>query len=209
MANIHRHRCVYCGASAQSRDHVPPKAWFAREVSIQIRVPSCNACNLGRSMRDEEFRVILGLLVGLKTPTQRRLWKRARRTLDHSPKLRRQFALNVIRDDSTGQAGVSVPKIVIDDALTRVVRGLHWHHYKEAINQSTAMEVWQITRDGYEATRNMLLTDLNSGHVGFDQFQYLHGRVIDRPKTSLWLLALYRRIYFSVMTGYPREGTSE
>ena len=133
MTSIHRHVCVYCGAVAESRDHVPPKAWFAREARTLIRVPACNTCNHGRSAADEEFRIALSLLAGLKTPTLRKLWKKSLKTLRHAPRIQRKFASGVFKDQATGRSGINLPRRMFDDAMTRIVRGLHWYHYRELV----------------------------------------------------------------------------
>lgn len=205
MTSIHRHVCVYCGAVAESRDHVPPKAWFAREARTLIRVPACNTCNHGRSAADEEFRIALSLLAGLKTPTLRKLWKKSLKTLRHAPRIQRKFASGVFKDQATGRSGINLPRRMFDDAMTRIVRGLHWYHYRELVPIDAPIEVWHLSRSGFEEARNSLVMDLRSDHVGHDQFAYMHGRPIDKPELSLWLLCFYRNVFFSVVTGYDSE----
>jgi len=202
LASLRNHICVYCGAAAQSRDHVPPKAWFARDVRTRIRVPSCNACNHGRSKTDDEFRVILGFLAGVKTPTQRELWRKASKTLRHSPGLRTRFLTQVFTDEKTGQSGIALSRSKVDDAMARVVKGLHWHHHKEMVDLFASVQVWHLKSDSYAEIRNTLVLDLRSDHVGHDQFEYMHGRPIDKPSVSLWLLAFYRSAFFAVVTGH-------
>lgn len=142
LASLRNHRCAYCGNTAVSRDHVPPKAWFAREVRTRIRVPSCELCNNGQSKEDDEFRIILGLLAGVKTPTQKKLWRKANKTLSRSPQLRAELVNSMFTDEKTGQSGVSFPRQKFDRAMARIVRGLHWHHYREMISPLAPIKVW-------------------------------------------------------------------
>lgn len=53
--------CYICGQPATSRDHVPPKSMFPKAVDMGgvdyrtnlLTVPSCAACNEGRSDDDQ------------------------------------------------------------------------------------------------------------------------------------------------------------
>jgi hypothetical protein len=52
--------CVYCGAAANTRDHVPPKTLLEEPRPINLRiVPSCISCNAGWSLDEEYVAVIL------------------------------------------------------------------------------------------------------------------------------------------------------
>ncbi|GEM_PF-1800434 len=52
--------CVYCGAAANTRDHVPPKALLEEPRPINLRtVPACGSCNEGWSLDEEYMAVVL------------------------------------------------------------------------------------------------------------------------------------------------------
>jgi len=52
--------CVYCGATANTRDHVPPKALLEEPRPINLRtVPACDSCNAGWSLDEEYMAVVL------------------------------------------------------------------------------------------------------------------------------------------------------
>lgn len=47
--------CAYCGLKAVTRDHIPPKALFARpRPNRLITVPSCKECN-AQALTDDEY----------------------------------------------------------------------------------------------------------------------------------------------------------
>lgn len=188
---------------AVSRDHVPPKAWFARPVARQIRVPSCNACNNGRSADDARFRVALGLFAGIRTPTLRKLWRKAVRTLDHSPAMRRYFQSQVFHDQAAGRTGIALPKELFDAQLFRVVRGLYWHHYRAPLPAEVEMRAYRIETSTIDHFKHGMSKELTASHIGFDQFTYSHGRAADKPDASLWLFSFYRRLHFGVVVGVP------
>ncbi|RJP94847.1 MAG: hypothetical protein C4518_02465 [Desulfobacteraceae bacterium] len=53
--------CIYCGGKeATTRDHVPPKSFFAKpRPSNLITVPSCNDCNCEYGKDDERIRNLI------------------------------------------------------------------------------------------------------------------------------------------------------
>lgn len=55
-----QHLCVYCGATASTRDHAPPKAILEEPYPPNLRtVPSCRSCNAGWSLDEEYLAVVL------------------------------------------------------------------------------------------------------------------------------------------------------
>src|SRR5205823_1100030 len=50
-------QCVYCGALATTRDHVPPANLFFTKPCNLITVPSCERCNRDASPDDENLRL--------------------------------------------------------------------------------------------------------------------------------------------------------
>lgn len=53
-------KCVFCGATAKTRDHVPPKCIFPDDRRINLRtVPACEICNSKTKKDDEYFRMVL------------------------------------------------------------------------------------------------------------------------------------------------------
>src|SRR5271169_6826938 len=52
--------CYLCGALATTRDHIPPLGLFPEpRPSNLVTVPACLACNRGRSLDDEYFRLMV------------------------------------------------------------------------------------------------------------------------------------------------------
>ena len=58
---LSRSYCIYCGALATTRDHVPPKVLLDQPFPPNLRtVPSCGPCNNGASLDEQYFLVLLG-----------------------------------------------------------------------------------------------------------------------------------------------------
>lgn len=54
--------CIYCGARAETRDHVPAKLLLRRPFPENYRtVPSCRTCNEGFSLDEEYLRLLIGI----------------------------------------------------------------------------------------------------------------------------------------------------
>lgn len=70
--NIRGKRCVYCGKSSSTKDHVPPKLLLEKpytEIDNWLTIPSCLTCNRNYS-NDEEY--FLNVLVEISSnPTLR------------------------------------------------------------------------------------------------------------------------------------------
>jgi hypothetical protein len=123
--------CVLCGKrKATTREHVPPRAIFAKpRPSDLITVPSCFKCNNESSITDESFKVHLGLHV----------WndEQALRTLNHNTKLRAEVASkmklakivdagnNILDEVPLGLWDNEAHSITIE----KCIRGLYFHHY--------------------------------------------------------------------------------
>ena len=57
-----RKPCIYCGKGADTRDHIPPKSFFAvPRPSDLITVPSCTACNHRFQLDDDYAQTVLVL----------------------------------------------------------------------------------------------------------------------------------------------------
>jgi len=53
-------KCIYCGNDANTKDHIPPRNIFPKNIRQKlISVPSCLACNRGSSADDEFFRMFV------------------------------------------------------------------------------------------------------------------------------------------------------
>ena len=56
--------CLYCGSTADTKDHVPPKALLEKPYPKNCRtVPACKSCNLGFSQYE-----------GYPEPIRKRPW---------------------------------------------------------------------------------------------------------------------------------------
>jgi len=114
------HLCVYCGAKATTRDHVPPRLLLERPYPENLRtVPCCLDCNRGASADEEYFlaliaQVSLSPFIGAKLAPGGTL----DRAFTRSPALEQRFLDAMGVDEDTGKPFVR-PEL---SRATRVVK---------------------------------------------------------------------------------------
>ena len=132
--------CAYCGATATTRDHVPPRGLFPKPwPSDFITVPSCDPCNGGASLDDEFFRVFLTLREesGVRSDAAAVLQTTMRGL--HRPEYQglRTTILSSLREvEHISPNGLylghirqySVERRRIERVCSRITRGLFYHH---------------------------------------------------------------------------------
>jgi hypothetical protein len=213
--------CAYCGEKATTRDHVPPKGLFLKPLPTDlVTVPSCSRCNHGASGDDRTFRNHLSIRVGgfRTTGPARRLWvEKGMPSIRKNRADLRQIAISArpVACYSPGGIylgqGVAVPfdKAAHDRVVTRIVRGLYWHHYGIPVCAGTSVGVVFIdtTKPGWLNRLAPVLNMLTHQSIGGGVFKYAHGRATDDPLSSIWMLDFHEgRHVVCVHTGAPDEG---
>lgn len=203
--------CAICGYRvATTRDHVPPRAIFPRPLPVQmITVPACGACNNGAHQLDERFRVYLAAVTAHRHAGATRLWyEESMRTLHANKRLMREFAASIPSGDAVvapdGSQGVEIHWPVEDytKVLERIVRGLFFHHYNEALGARAACDVQMLNALPEQFVQ--MTAPWPNGHVGEEVFTYRFGRV-DQLR-SFWVLQFFQSHWGTVET-YPAGKT--
>lgn len=207
--------CVYCGAQATTRDHVPPRNLFGKSPGELITVPSCARCNGGASQDDEYFRAILTMrrdvedapLASDARATAERAWKRPESrgfATMLSSKVRR-----VMLKTSAGIVYGPEPTVEIDQAriarvLRRVVLGLFYHELGSRL--SPPYDAFSFQLGAYsELERDQLAGRLRGREairVGGGEFEYRWVAASDDPSVTQWVLRFFDRVIF-IGTTWP------
>ena len=143
--------CTYCGGTASTDDHVPPRRLFARPWPADlITVPSCQSCNGGAKKDDEYF--IWALTCSASAVGDEAARARSQRFKLPVPPHRRTMVnrlwrsyLPVMAVTPAGlavgmTAGYRVETERLHRVLARIVRGLYFHETKERV--AGAMKVF-------------------------------------------------------------------
>jgi hypothetical protein len=94
--------------------------------------------------------------------------------------------------------GYAVPVMpgVQQRVITRIVRGLYWHHFRDSLDADARFQLVFIDKrkPQWEYALSSLRR-LNLRHVLIDDgdtFQYCYGRTTDDPTFSVWLLIFFK-----------------
>jgi hypothetical protein len=214
------HICVFCGAPATTRDHVPPRNIFPEpRPSNLIKVPSCSRCNNGRSLIDEKFRNIVTMrgAIGFSM-VPRRPSKAARQLLDG--KVTRAFGRRPAELCRLLRTAHEVPMIspggiylgratalqldsdAHDEMIKRIVQGLYAHHYAVRLRADVPIGnmIVDIDKPGLRAWLDSIVPTLHgAASIGGETFEYAFGR--SDSQSSFWLLNFYRRHIVAAYSG--------
>ncbi len=199
--------CAYCGNPATTRDHLPSKNLFTPPLPDNlITVPACDQCNNGASDDDEVFRNQLSIMAGSFGESA----KAAERLQPTMRGIRRNKAMaeRIIRGAQLVERyttsglylgyGYSVPVVpgVEKRVITRIVRGLYWHHLQRRLGadaQVTLIFIDKRTPQWQEALYSFQPLHLRHEVIGDGEtFQYLYGWATDDPVFSVWFLIFFK-----------------
>jgi len=127
-----RHKsCVYCGKSATTSDHVPPKLLLERPLPTRATtVPACHACNGGFSLDEQYFWVLLGQVSPSPAIAEKVSPGGAiDRTLQRSPKLEERLGRTVERTAEGADIYIQVEHNRINRVLGKIALGLYFARY--------------------------------------------------------------------------------
>jgi hypothetical protein len=212
--------CAYCGNPATTRDHIPPQNLFTppRPDNL-ITVPACKQCNNGVSDDDEVFRNELSFMAG-SFGESAKAGERAQTALRG---IRRNKAMLVRTVTSARPVerytqsglylgrGYAVPLEpgVQQRVITRIVRGLYWHHFNARLeNDAQITLVFIDKRRPHWQEALYTLRSLSPAHrlIGDGEtFQYLYGRANDDPAFSVWLLIFFKGIGEQIILAHTRR----
>ena len=215
--------CVYCGATASTDDHVPPKNVFPKpRPSNLVTVRSCQPCNNGESKNDEYFRAILVMHEDAgSTPTGANCWQTVCRSL-HRPEARRftrSLANSLFELDDVTPGGlylgtgtaIKIDPSRINRVIERTVRGLFFKHFGRPMPFDDVVRSFSdYTFKSYpESTQKQLgalvnqITSQKRHRIGDDIFEYSFMNVHDHDTTTAWAMRFYNSVYFVAMNVPP------
>lgn len=200
--------CVYCGDKGDSRDHVPPKSFFARpRPSDLITVPSCKQCNGGASQDEEYFLACYMLGVAGATDAGRRLWDEklarmyARRGILRAI-TRAMRPVRVRTPDGTGYTiALEADLDRLKSTAIKVAKGLYSFEFNEPLSSTARVVCRPINTEERVRKAQPLITQVRPGGRNWPGvFEYRCGRVRENPHGSLWFMLFFERVLYGVVT---------
>lgn len=143
-------RCYWCGKPSTSREHVPPRVFFAdTDGTSGITVPSCAFHNERFAELDTAFFVTIAIMASAdhlpQTSLSRSAAKRAIQETKRSSTIRRMVLkseprMALFEGRMSGIANID--RVTVDTGVEKIARGLYRHHYGRPWGTD---EVWTNT----------------------------------------------------------------
>ena len=216
MTHETQQQCVYCPRPATTHDHVPPKSLYTPPLPQNVvTVPACDPCNNRASKDDEIFRNELSIMAGSfgeSANAAERLQPTMRSILrNRATRTRMVTSAQLVERYSTGGIylghGYAVPLVpgLQQRVITRIVRGLHWHHFQNRLAEDAVKLVfidrrkpqWRHALEPLLKLRHVLIGDGKT-------FQYVCGGATDDPTFSAWLLIFFNEPAEQIIMAHTR-----
>ena len=98
---------------------------------------------------------------------------------------------------------------VQERVITRIVRGLYWHHFQTRLGDDAQVTLVFIDKrkpHWQEALYSLQSLQLRHVPIGDGEtFQYLYGRATDDPAFSVWLLIFFKGTGEQIVLAHTRR----
>jgi hypothetical protein len=191
--------CYLCGTPASAWDHIPPLGLFPKpRPDNLITVPACLACNHGRSLDDEYFRVVVA--AGSRDSPQSTvlLHQRIIPRMRQKPALILDFLKSIRPVDIHSEGGIylgsgpafSIDRPRVQTVVDKIVRGLFLKHTGRRLAADYVVEEFvynpKVEKPLQDAIVQLPLSNIGDGSV-FSYRYYLS----EAGSESFWFLMFY------------------
>ena len=192
-------KALHNGKRCVKREHIPPKCLFleASDQNGLITVPSCAKCNQESSRLDEEFKTQLSVMLARETNATKEFWNSAARTRLKTKKLHDKIDTSISpilqRTPEGYRRGVELDRTAMDQAIKKIIRGLHWHVTGQIIHADSKIEINPLQRwESPPAEFLELLKEFGQRLIrGSTQFEATCAITTDEEPASIWFLAFH------------------
>lgn len=129
--------CIYCGAAADTVDHVPPRSFLERPFPPNLAtVPACRSCNQGFSL-DEAYALVLIAQIGTSEALLAKVDEGGQvdRALRRAPRLEQRL-LDRMEVDESGGIRLEPERDRLALVFKKIASGLHWLRYGRTVKLS-------------------------------------------------------------------------
>ena len=204
--------CIYCGQSADTKEHIPSKQFFKGKADKPlITVPSCKSCNAS-FQKDEEFfrQFYVSMLMGHSPVAKQLMDGEISRSILRKPALGHQMFSQMKLVDTFTKAGLykgkmtmykvgDTDKIRIDQVVTKIIKGLFFHEFNITIPEDWTIKIiWITPKVEKEQKLDEIAKQPFWRVIKEDTFAYWVNYV---PKNfqSIWLLDFFKVPLFYVL----------
>lgn len=206
--------CVYCGAVATTRDHLPTRNLFPDTKLVQfLKIPACLSCNNGLSKDELFFRDLVAAL-GLETSISAKLLfnSKIRSSVQRNPSVaKRIFSMmdlvdlmspgGIILDTKTKVTIQKEEKERIDRVVTKYAKGLFYHHFGQPMPKDHSIRITILPGKLLSEKAEVLsiVKTIPPVRKFLDVFAYGYATVPE-TKNVVWLMSFYGKMSLLVMT---------
>ncbi len=201
--------CVICGINqATTKEHIPPRCFFAKPRPQLKTVPACYECNNGNSTIDEAFKVLGNIMeCSFDEAKSENFTKVTGSTLSRNKKV-----TNTILENSSPAYLMSQGKIqdhgfafrdkdkVIHKILERTIKGLHFIHFKEILDSRYTIDVQWIEFEDSRITNEF--NKLETHQIG-DCNKFVYQCIKPKEGLSCWRFVIHRYYEFTGIASSP------
>ncbi len=200
--------CIFCGASATTRDHVPPKGIFPDpKPSDLVTVPACKSCNSKTKLDDEYFRWLVATGSGEDEQAHKLIKERIVPKFQLRPALLHKIMKGATRVDVHSEGGIYLGKqpafhfdrVRIQTVIDKTVRGLYFRALGTMLPKDAVVANF-ILNPIFEDEMKNVICSLPLNDIGNGIFSYRYWADDTRPEESFWLLMFFDKTLFFTKT---------
>lgn len=201
--------CYLCGKPATTKDHIPPKALFARpRPNNLLTLACCQECQRAYSLDEEYFRNNISMISDYGKAKE--IWEATRRSYRRRPRIFGEITSRVF----PVRIGANVLPVVRFDrqrtsrVLAKIAKGLVYHHTGRSLPSDQPADV---LLDADLEKIDELIRQLPYRRRWGKTFGYVGGMATDEPDVGLWILIFFASKVFLISFGtavYQPEPTS-
>ena len=188
--------CIYCGAEAETSDHVVARKFFLVERRDNLpQVPACWNCNNRKSQLEAYLLTVLPF--GAKHPdAAKNLLTLVPPRLEKNAKLRRKLEMGFAK---SGGTAVPLDHKPLEEFLAMVAKALAWQHWGVRMGEGFSAIASVFHNDGEQFFRHLFSrgSERVTGELGNGTFTYEGTQTKDCPELTVWRFWLYGGIDFS------------
>lgn len=204
--------CIYCGKTADTREHIPPKQFFKGSTDKSlITVPSCNVCNAGFQKDEDFFRQFYASMLMARSPEAKKLMEgEVSRSIIRMPALGHQMFSQMKLVDAYTKSSLYKGKMTmytvsdsdktrINRVVTKVIKGLFFHEFGQTVPEDWIIKIiWITPKVEKEQKLDEMAKEPFWRVIKEDTFAYWVNFV---PNTfqSIWLLDFFKIPLFYVL----------
>jgi hypothetical protein len=216
--------CAYCGASpALTGDHVVPKCLFIPPLPQDVVVvPACSVCNNDKSKDDDYLRDFLVMdYQGSTNPIAQEIFDtKVMRSVQRNSSAVVRVAMTQARLISHVTTGglylgqlpsFDLDQIRIQRIFSYIVRGLYYKVIHTRMPADCAITVRRVNAKEADEIYHIIKGMNGNGlyRIGQGVFECAFMYADEEPESSLWLLAFYQRVFFTVGTAPPVDRSDD